>query len=293
MIQKKFKLITYSLVAMLLLSLATGCDSGGIESPGSGKASLVLDKTMVTIDSNATATITATAKTADGSDDSITAESGDTAVATVSVSGLVVTVTGVKAGTVTVTVTSGSGLEQTCEVTLMPVSLAGSWQVISWRSGDESMSFADVFMDIDDDNTSELGIERVTTYFKVSGNTMYFFHNLAGVTYRNGYNGEDTNNEGVDNPEYFEKLWATEDVEYEENAENKTIVSLNGDMTGNFTGTESLMSINFYEADSGDAVIMTWEVRKVADSVLDDAVSEPKDNPYYNFHISMEHLTQD
>lgn len=80
--------------------------------------SLAIDNETLTFDSNSTETITATAKKADGTDDTITAESNNEAVATVSVNGLVVTVTGVKAGTTTITITSDSGLSETCDATV-------------------------------------------------------------------------------------------------------------------------------------------------------------------------------
>ena len=81
------------------------------------QASLSIDKETITIDSNESAIIIATAKKSDATDDSISAISMDASVATVSVDGLNVKVTGVKAGSSTIAVISGSGISKTCSLT--------------------------------------------------------------------------------------------------------------------------------------------------------------------------------
>lgn len=110
----------------LLLSFTLSCGDSGSDSDNENPiATLTIDTETISIESNSTATITATAKKADGTADTITAVSSDPLVATVSVSGLIVTVTGIKAGSSTVTVTSGSGVEETCAVTL-----SASWHTV-------------------------------------------------------------------------------------------------------------------------------------------------------------------
>lgn len=129
------KIFTAALFSALtiFLGLSIACfDGGGSDSgatnngdPGDPQATLTIDKVTVTFNSNKTATITATAKKEDGTDDTITAESSNVSVATVTVSGLEVTLTGKTAGTTTITITSGSGLKKTCAATVNP-----SWHTV-------------------------------------------------------------------------------------------------------------------------------------------------------------------
>jgi len=120
MYQKLLKTVLSIFILSFVFAFTTGCSDSGSSSddPADPQASLTIDNETVTFDSNTTATITAIAKKADGTDDTITAVSSDTTVATVSVNGLVVTVTGVKAGTPTIIITSGSGLDDACVATI-------------------------------------------------------------------------------------------------------------------------------------------------------------------------------
>jgi len=113
-----FKKLLFLFMISLMLFIIPGCDSSDDAAAGDPLASLTLDKSTVTFDSNSTAAITATAKKADGTDDTVSAESSDTDVATVSVNGLIVTVTGIKAGSSTIAITSGSGKVKTCSAVL-------------------------------------------------------------------------------------------------------------------------------------------------------------------------------
>lgn len=104
---------------------------------------LELFETSITMDSNSNATITADARTAGGADDTITAVSSDTSIATIEVDGLNVTVTGVKAGVVNVIITSGSGLEQTCVVTVNP-----SWHTVFIDNFNGSVLDTDTWIEV-------------------------------------------------------------------------------------------------------------------------------------------------
>lgn len=88
-------------------------------------AILEIDKNKISMYSNSTATINITAKTAGGADDTIVYSLKDAVnievdsdIATLSISGSVLTVTGNKTGSANIIITTGSGLSVTCELTL-------------------------------------------------------------------------------------------------------------------------------------------------------------------------------
>lgn len=154
--QKILKTLLPLFVATLLFSVITSCDSSSND-VADPQPSLTIDNETLTFDSNTTATITATAKKADGTNDTITAVSSDVTVATVSVSDLVVTVTGIKAGTPTITITSGSGLSETCVATLN-----ASWHTV----------FFDNFNRADSSNIGD-DWTVIRDGMKIDGNRLY------------------------------------------------------------------------------------------------------------------------
>ena len=79
---------------------------------------LILDKELVSIPEGNTATVTATARKADGMTDNVTAISSNESVATASVSGNTIAIKGVARGNTTVLVTSGSGFSETAAVSV-------------------------------------------------------------------------------------------------------------------------------------------------------------------------------
>ena len=94
----------------------------------SGTAFLSLDKEVVSATVGGTATIAATAFNADGTADSVIADSSDVSVATVSVGDLdqddqttPIIITGVSKGSVTVVITSDSGLTETVTVAVIEI----------------------------------------------------------------------------------------------------------------------------------------------------------------------------
>lgn len=156
---KFLKTILSFFILSFVFTISMNCSAGGSENEDSSdpQASLILDKETVSFDSNTTATITATAKKSDGTDDTITAVSSDTTAATVAVDGLVVTVTGIKAGTPTITITSGSGLDEACVATVN-----ASWHTV----------FEDNFNRVD---SATLGSdwEVINPGMKIEGNRLY------------------------------------------------------------------------------------------------------------------------
>ena len=143
----KVKGVKYGTATITCTSVATGLSAtckvtvGGVS----------LSKSEISIVKGTTAVLTATVYPTTLSDKSVTWESSNTKVATVTTSGKV---KGVKAGTVTITCTSvATGLSATCKVTVTASSGTRS------LDGDE-----DDVIDIDDKNENATSVEPFDVY---------------------------------------------------------------------------------------------------------------------------------
>lgn len=115
---------------------------------GKATGSLSIDKTSMTMNKGATSTIAVTCV----GDGAVSATSSNTSVAIVSVSGYIVTVSGVATGSATITVKVAAGTnhiapsDKTCSVTVSPAIYGVIWDGSSttkWSRTDSSASFTD------------------------------------------------------------------------------------------------------------------------------------------------------
>ncbi|MEX2443786.1 MAG: Ig-like domain-containing protein [Alkalispirochaeta sp.] len=148
-------------------------DIGGGDGGGES-ASLSLSTNSVGVAVGETETVTATAQDADGNSESVTASSSSSSIATASVSGSTITISGVTTGSATVTVTSASSESANIAVTVTSgetsVVEVGSWSqlgtsAIATVGG--SSTYNPPQLDFDTDGNPYVGYVDETT--KVSG----------------------------------------------------------------------------------------------------------------------------
>jgi hypothetical protein len=124
---KRTRILVTIAAVLIAASMVVGCGQAPV---------LMLSEASVEVNAGASTEITATATDKMGATDTISVESDDESVATVSASGLTITITGVSAGTATITVTSGSEQTATCDVTVNDIEVMGTW-LLEGAFGDE------------------------------------------------------------------------------------------------------------------------------------------------------------